>query len=379
MNRRALAVSLAFLFVVAYWSLRLFDAWTEGGNNWQQGDWLIHCHSGLVRRGLFGSLILELSDLSGLRPLLLTLLLQALFSLGALLLLATHVLRVGLNELTLLALSCPAFFVLFWINQPKAGFRKEVVVFAAFACLLPAARSCRARLWTWTSLVVFALACFAHEANTLLLPFYLLGLYLVRPPESRAWSGTHWVALLIAGLGTLFALVFSQAADPTSMGRPLLERGESEYLCTGAIEYLRHDLSYALADVGTLLVEETPWSFPLCVMLGLTPVLLLLKQLGVARGWLVAAAGSFLVFLPLYLLGIDWGRWLSFQVSALTFLALILIAKAHEPPAVPSSWRRGMYVLWALAFLWGMEHIMGHMRGGLTTRVVLDVYNQLRG
>src|SRR5690606_27309956 len=81
----------------------LLDA-ARGGHAWKQGDWLINAEAVAVRRGLFGSGLLRLSDLTGIGPLAMTVALQLLLLTAAagLTLAAALRLRVGFRLFLLL-------------------------------------------------------------------------------------------------------------------------------------------------------------------------------------------------------------------------------------------------------------------------------------
>ena len=77
-TRNALLIAVILGTVLFYLLYQLFLDFSLGGNNWKQGDWLINELSEPVRRGLFGSAVLRISDVIGLNPLLLLILFQAL-------------------------------------------------------------------------------------------------------------------------------------------------------------------------------------------------------------------------------------------------------------------------------------------------------------
>ena len=110
-----------------------------GGNSWKQADWLVNSEEVFVRRGLFGSGLLRLSDLLAVKPLLLVGALQAILMLALIGATIVAARRSGLTDRVLLLLLSPGFFVLFWAADPQGSLRKEMIVYLALAALALAA------------------------------------------------------------------------------------------------------------------------------------------------------------------------------------------------------------------------------------------------
>ncbi|MEM7489470.1 MAG: hypothetical protein AAF390_10140, partial [Pseudomonadota bacterium] len=233
------ALGLCLLYV---W-LRLGHDYLSGGNAWKQGDWLINSSMVEVRRALAGDLILVLSDLTGVGPLGVAVALQGLIFalLGVFLLVVLR--RVSAAPLMCFLLITPAFFPLFWTSDPQGGMRKEMLIYAGFSFLVYAALWPRLRgLLLGASVVFFSLGVFAHEAMVLFLPAYGICLLALNRAGHLTRAGTATLGALAAAVcGASLLLVMqvqTTVPDPRMICAPLIERGLSPEICSGAIAWL---------------------------------------------------------------------------------------------------------------------------------------------
>ena len=57
-----------FIFIIFVGAIKNFLDNTEYDNTWTIGEWLINYSGGFIRRGLFGSIIYEISNLTKISP-----------------------------------------------------------------------------------------------------------------------------------------------------------------------------------------------------------------------------------------------------------------------------------------------------------------------
>lgn len=321
-----------------------------GGNPWKTGDWLIHYETGWVRRGLMGSVLLALSDM-GLPLLWLTFAVQTGVLVG-LFAIVVHLYRMVPREREWwLVLLNPAF-LLFPFFSIEGGYRKEMLVLLALACM--ALGHARGRMGPWhvaAGLLLYGVAVFSHEGMAFSLPFFL---WLI-------WRGQHlgslrrehaiaaslaWV--LISALALWVAQRHPGHAD-TAAGvcEAITARGVPDRVCGGAIDWLGRDVEHVRAKVQAALRDNLLTYLPL-VLLSLLPWALLRPQVRSHRVWLGLGV---LAFLPLYVLAEDWGRWTHTWVS-LGFIVLLA-----DTVRVPMNFVR-VPLPWLLLYLctWSMPH-----------------------
>jgi len=344
------------------------------GSNWQQGDWLINSRLVAVRRGLFGSWLIGLSDVTGIGLLHLTIAVQ-LALMGALLAVLAALFLPARHPLShLLLLASPGFVPLFWGNDPAGALRKEMMAFLAIALLILALRR-RNRLLHAVSAALLALSFYGNEFCVLFAPLFLGASVFSgwRPNRERVWL----IPAALVGVAALHALVWAllhaQVAQPALICAPLLERGLTPYMCEGAIAYLSEG-GVANAEQVRSHIQSTPILrlLPVTALIALVApayvVALTDRPLRLALACLLAASP----FLLLYPVAVDWGRWLSIQ--AFVGVAVILIAldcgaarfvRAPQPVLVAIILAIGLFV--------SPDHAMWVIRAGVLPELTGDL------
>lgn len=366
---------------IAYILVRLGnEAIFDVGSSWQQGDWLVNSHEAWVRRGLFGSFILTISDLIPLNPAQTVMLLQGLLLLivAAVLLLIMVSLQ-GTNALWLLIL-CPAFIPIFWAADFGGGLRKELLAYAAFSLLiLSVFRPAEAFAWRCIAALLFIAAVLGHEINILLLPAFLAVLMLTKPKAATAPSGGAFgmssspadIALAAAvGVVALFSAVFTflypNVEDIRFICDPLVERGMHQGICHGAIATFSDSIEtiwgYGFERTALEAVQFLFTYAAVAVLFGIVAHYSSNRKLL----WVVfCATGVPLVLL--YPISNDWGRWLNMHLTSAFFVvvALMLARKVSIRP-VPVFL---LVLVAASSLFWSPAHTFGLRPWGLIGQV----------
>lgn len=317
----------------------------NGGVTYRVGDWVINYAGGFVRRGLFGELLFALSP-----PGLPTLWALAGFQLACyavvLAYVASFLHRTG-YAWPAIALACGPVALPFIGWDVLAGWRKEIIGFAAVALLGWARRSLDQRVrvaLTATAVGLFDLAMFSWEASVFAVPVML---FLLREPDGRV-TLRGWPALTILGLGVVGGaagvLARGDVDTADAVCESVVARGLNPDLCPGAIAMLGQPLDQAVAEVMTRF--PLYWTYLWLLPLALLPVL---TTPWLRRNWPWFVATALLV-LPLYVIGQDYGRW-----AHLLVVAPALAIMAGEPSEVLNRWWRGGRTV-AYTTLWGLPH-----------------------
>lgn len=364
-------VGFVFLFAgLIVLSDLAFDIMT-GGNPWRQGDWLINSNLEHVRRGLLGSVIIFVADMLAVRPLYALAAFQAVLAITLFAATALAFVKAADRREYFLLLASPSFIVIFWIADPYGAMRKELIAYCAIALLLiyPIYRS---KACILLATVVFILGCMGHEANTLFLPLFAAMLLLISAgaEDRRLLMACGVAASLAAATGFGYAVHFSVVSDTDVICRPLLERGMLPILCEGPIRWLGQDTAFALRQVAAKMeAPENVYLFPLYYLLAFSPILYFASLTKHPKRLYLAYALCGLPFLPLFIVALDWGRWLSFHVTSavLLTLALGLTGRLHFAKSVPS-WLLLLFVLGGI--LWAPENEKGLMFFGMLGRLI---------
>lgn len=365
--------------VLAYLLYCLLVDFAQGGDSWKQGDWLINELTEPTRRGLFGSALLLTSDALGLSPLLLLVLFQGLVVTAIFVVLGYAAIDLKVPNKLLLILLSPGFIVFFWFNDPQGSVRKEMLTFLAFLPLMVAAlRGSGSRIACVLSCLAYALAVFSHEANVFFLPFLWLAMWMVLPDNASTRLRVSVIAVpfLLAFLGGLYATAYSHVSDWTLICQQVTDRGLDPTVCGGAIEYLVTPPDEATRNLTTL-VSIYFRNFLILYGICLLSFRVLFQGSAWAEWWFFAVIASGVVFVPLYILAGDYGRWLNYHISALVFVALVYLLKWRPAWLYRDLKAIDFSILLALSLLVGIRHVPGELIDGSLVKVLLAIHDLL--
>lgn len=331
----------------------------------QTADYLISWEGGPVRRGFLGSLLLLLPvDSAGLLwavAVLQGVLLLALYGAVALVI-ATYAPN---WNLAVIALS-PAF-LLFPVLNPAESARKELFGLVALSLLAIWMRK-HTRSWlAWLALGVFAIGAWAHEVNALLLPavvaFAVVALH--REMIGRRWAITWGAVATLAAVSALLFSTLNPATPATSaqLCQALLERGLTQDYCGAAITMIAMPPLDAVKWVVTWFPEYFLY-LPLAV-LAIVAIYLWAPPRWVWR--LLVVQG--IALLPLFVVAIDYGRWIYVGIAAVSVVALA----AGRPDSSPQP-----RIVWPLGLayigLWSLPGAAPVTQDPLFTRILGQIF-----
>lgn len=293
----------AFLFILVRYHLEI----TRGGHEWITAEWLINFEGGLTRRGLIGSILLIIADLGfPLKWVVYTTQCVVFFFVFFL----THRLYLlrERESAWLIVLLSPAF-LLFSFYDLGGILRKEQLVFVSFLILALGYAGSKTSLTTiLLSVILYAIAAFSHEIAALTLPFFVylvIRMYLERDISGRNAVFAAAVFSLLSLLSLLFAIVYSgNQAIGSAVCASVMSRGFEVSICEGAIRWLGFDAAEGFAHLRHFLPVYGLYVYWL--LLAFVP---LFMSAWTRKHSLFLVVG-FVAISPLFLVAIDWGRWL---------------------------------------------------------------------
>jgi hypothetical protein len=378
--------SVAFLiYVAAANSSRVNE------NAWLSGEWLISYEGGFHRRGLAGSAILAVSDLTGAGLLWVVFVVQVLLLLGVLVLLFIKLTSQPIPLGILVALFNPMAVTYFLVDPGGVVGRKEYALFLIavlwFGFQSKNLHSSKVGIKNGISLLFFAIAIGAlvltHEGLSLFLPLLVIPWLLAwisGEKLSRNWILPSVLTLVIPTVSALTAiLVLSSNPSYKQLCDPLTSRLIPERICEGGIYVsvksgvsgLEYSLSQTAAFVpgyGLYFAVGTGCLIVSYLALRCLPSM----QSRLRPTYIAPLTLVFLVALstPLYVIAVDWGRFIS--ISA-TLISLGLLFSYSNPEFKGGEFLRLLAWEWpspkfktrlllALAIIWlffGVQHYAG--------------------
>ena len=361
-NSRAKRITQFYFFAML--SVIIFKYFIEvfnGGNNWKTADWLVNYEQGPVRRGLFGQVVLNISD-SHIWITWATFTFQILcyiFIYSYVLRIFFHLKRIREEFVLLLS---PAY-ILFPLYDLKGGFRKEILIFAIFIYLCHSLQvgyfSTKAQIF-----VMFAISLseLSHEAIIFTTGFLIFLFW--RMKELKTLSSLRFLIIVTylvfsATIIGIFSAVNSRLSP--KFCALLQSEGFDKSMCTGAITALntKLDLKYSFSRWH----EFIPMYLALLII-SLVPVAYFSKYIIQHK---LKLGVSVCIVIPLFVIALDWGRWIAILIF---MLFSILIS---DPEAKINNKKKIPIFLWFLYLIsWGVPHMgieVGNI-GGLAQLIV---------
>ena len=345
-GKRVLLFSFSVAFLI-YVAAANFSRVIESA--WLIGEWLISYEGGFHRRGLAGSVLLAVSDLTGVGPLWVVFVFQVLLFLGLLIFLFIKLTSQPLPLGILVALFSPMAVTYFLVDPSGVAGRKEYALFLIavlwFGFQSKNLHSSKVGIKNGISLLFFAIAIGAlvltHEGLFFFLPLLLIPWLLAwvsGEKLSRDWVLPSALTLVVPTVSALTAILLL-SSDPSykQLCDPLTSRLIPENFCEGAIYWSAKSgvsgLEYSLAQTASF-VPGYGLYFAVgagCLLISYLALRSLPSmQSGLRTTFYAPLTLAFLVALsiPLYVIALDWGRFISIST---TLISLGLLFSYSNP------------------------------------------------
>ena len=282
-----------------------------GGHEWYTAEWLINYNYGFIRRGLFGTFLLNL-PLSPENILIFLTIFLSLIYLGYIITVCLIYLRNDQNFYSHLILFSPAF-LLFHSSNPEAIFRKELIGLLSLALFAFSYVSKNKKIMLTLSYFIFVVAIFSAEYNLYFVP---LVIYMMR--KNHEENIILFSTLISMPIFIYFYLYFNSI--DTGLNAELICTGLKELnyhqnICVGAIDWL--GLSILETYNRTTNFYDLDYFYYLYYFLiGIGPLIL---SRSIKKNKLLFLLYIFL-FIPLFVVSIDWGRHIFMLVSIFSIL-----------------------------------------------------------
>ncbi|MBO3116509.1 hypothetical protein J4050_07105 [Winogradskyella sp. DF17] len=361
------------LYVWIGYRLWYFD---NAGNGFILGDWFVNYQDGgFKRRGLTGSVLFWVQDITGFGLVNMVYAIQMLlhFSLLFFIYKMLEVKRVSLFYFTLVI--SPLTFLFFFNDSPMVG-RKELIFLNIFAYYLYLV--IKDKLTVRKEVLIYGLlfvATFLHEITVFYIPYFILAHFLIfKKIDLKRYA----LFFLSVGLPAVVIFLFGAKTNEGQTLAILASRGVelqsySIFSFTNDLfvqfdKYRNNVLGYGLylpsliiglLHFGFYVKQETNYNY---------------KRIMLYFFAIIAYS------IPLFVLACDWGRWLQIHFTLflliLTFsLPPLSAAKFKSKPILPFLGRNLQYGLLILFLsIWSVKHFnSGLSYDGLLTRFFLDL------
>lgn len=302
-------------------------------NAWKMGDWLINYQGGIIRRGLLGEVIYQLSYFSNINPGFYVIVLQVFFY-GIFFYFSYLLLKKQLILLPYALLIFSPFIFTFQINDLQGGFRKEIIYFAVLAFIVWSAsvkdRKTFEKIF-YIILLLYPVIILSHEMFAIFLPYLLVVYFSISILTKKSF-------FLISILLLPSILSFLMATHYSGTSNQVVEifnsiAGEDYSIAGGAISWLDKDTSFGVQQVVDKIKNDHYFGYifiALFTIFAYIPIYEKLKLIAKNKFSLLLILVSMIGSIGLFIVAIDWGRFIYIHLVSIFLLSLISTQKINN-------------------------------------------------
>ena len=345
----AILVFYVYAFTIQIWENINFE------NGYTLGGWLINYHDGgFKRRGLSGSFFIVFYDILGINLKHIVFFFQSALNLAFVVYFYLLILKKHLFGSYFILLLAPCCF-LFFFTEPGSIGRKEIILFATYSYYLYRLSNKENDIWKvfYPFLLILPIGILFYELLFFYLPFFLIPLITVEKGRfaNRNISLVTLTFFILTGavMGLLF--IFGGEINQGASFDILESRGISNKMRSlGNMGILTWNNDF---DKFHYFRFNKYGKYLLSLALGFIMFFgynFLGNSKLKALEFLVAFLFTLLFSLPIYILAIDWGRWLNIQF---VMMLLFITYSSHEVSYKVSHalWVRILYFIFGILLI----------------------------
>ena len=305
----------------------------SGWSGWSVGDWIINYDLGFIRRGLSGELVRWVSHLFNIKLNITAYLIQCFIYISFIILFIYNLKNKKLTFWYFLLCFTPGFLLFTYFDGMAVG-RKEITLYALFALWLNLKINNKIDIRVS---VVFGIALFLltlmHESFF----FYSLYFYLIAclgNLESRVRQSMVLVVPLGSTLALVMTFIYGQAIDGSLICADLISHGVNKNACEGVIGFGNvSPITEIYRNFGDFSFQSIK-SIILIISIIIVPNLIYLASINnnnySKRQFLLWNIFLILLSSPLFIIAIDWGRWISMHITLSVISLTIFLENKNE-------------------------------------------------
>ncbi len=298
---------------------------------WQYSDWLINYQGGFVRRGLIGEILFNIYKFSSisLNNIILTFVISLYFFLSFFLIKSIKYLK---NSYTnILIFLSPGFFLYPIMNSEIVG-RKDILIIFAIGFLVFFEKYFRNKILLSLVLLLLIFVSLSHSGLLFYTPYIIFLFFLIKFSRNESVNFYEFFSIIFILLLIVFLILFNQEASVfkikeicDSVKKFVIENCEN----TGQFYSLSFSAKESIIFYG---LSERYKNYLIIYLISLIIVYFFIgTKLFFAKfkthhlflnkiNPLLIFILLFLFTLPIYVLGIDWGRWIYISYSCSFFI-----------------------------------------------------------
>lgn len=335
-------------------------------NPWRMGNWLINYQGGIVRRGLSGEVVYQLSLYTKISPGIYVFLLQSLLY-TIFLYFSYQLLKRQKSLLPYAFLIFSPFIFTFQIYDVSGGFRKEILYFAILALLIWTAAFKQKQIdrTFYIILLFYPAVILSHEMLVIYLP-YILAVYLTATKLTVKKIVTSLILLIPSAISLVIVLNNKGSATQAQEIFNSLSAINYPIAKKSAISWLANDTSFGIESVLAFYRANKYTLISYLLIVGLAflayiPVLERLKYIMKNQFSRLLILSGVLASIALFVVALDWGRFIYVHLVSMFLLSLIPIQDIEERKQQPHNQSINISIIIALvmyALFWNIHHFI---------------------
>lgn len=309
----------------------------DGWNGWSVGDWIINYDLGFIRRGLSGELVRWVSHLLNIKLNFSAYLVQCFIYFTFIILFIYNLKNKKITFWYFLLCFTPGFLLFTYFDGMAVG-RKEITLYALFAIWVNFKINNKINICVS---VVFGIALFLltlmHESFF----FYSLYFYLIAclgNSETRVRQNMALVVPLGSTLALVMTFIYGQAIDGSLICADLISHGVNANACEGVIRFGNVSPIPEIHRYVDDFSFQSIKSIILIISIIIVPSLIYLASINnnnySKRQFLFWNIFLILLSFPLFIMAIDWGRWISIHITLSVMSLTIFLEYKNEHSTV---------------------------------------------
>jgi hypothetical protein len=323
-------------------------------NSWTIGDWLINYEGGFVRRGFIGEIIYIISNLTNIYPGLITTGFHTLFY-GIFLYYSYKLLKLEKNLIPFLFLIFSPFIFTFQITEMLGGFRKEIIFLAIESYLIWIAKTNKEKFeYVFFIIIIFILpfAILSHELIALYEP-YLFAIYFLTVKKINLKK------LFLSIIPSIIAilLVITHKGNKYIVNDIFSSLNKLNYhISGGAISYLNNNTIDAFNYMLNRFSHGHYILYLVIIFLvsfAFIPIKDRLLSIKNNKFAFISVILSFIFSITLFIVAVDWGRWIYIHTVSLFLISLLIKSKKEFKV---KNLKKYLYLVILYSLSWHIPH-----------------------
>jgi hypothetical protein len=332
-----LLTCLGIFLIINY--VRVDYVLANSWSGWSVGDWVINYDLGFVRRGLSGEIIRGISNLLNIKINWSTYFIQCFIYISFILLFLYRLKNKKINFWFFLLCFTPGFLLFTYYDGMAVG-RKEIAIYALFAIWLNFISNNKINI---TISLVVACALFLLTLIHEVFFFYSLYFYMavcLSESGSREKLNAAVVIPLASAVALLITYLYAKTLDGSLICADLLSHGLNKNICEGVIGYGNVNPAIEIQKYITNFNFNKIKDIIVVIGTVIIPNLLYLASVNASnyskRKFILWNIFLILISSPLFIIAIDWGRWISMHIT-LSIMSLTIFLERKSKRSNTSS------------------------------------------